>query len=136
MRSLKFLLGLSGAVASWLFVSSLGAGDVRLIAATYSAVAGTMLGFLVAALAILTAVLNRRLMQNMIKTGHYYRLLSELYWASSFFLSTLIISLASLFLNGIYLCGGVSIASGTLSVAVLLLMAAGRKFMLVMEYLR
>lgn len=47
------------------------------VAGVLAGVSGTLLGFLITAVALLTAVMDRRLVANMRKTGHYQRLVSE-----------------------------------------------------------
>jgi drug/metabolite transporter (DMT)-like permease len=108
---------------------------MRSIAEMYVAVASTMLGFMVAALAILTAVVDRRLVINLRKTGHYQRLLREIYCACVGFLCTLVMALLCLFIQGGSLHASIAIASSALAVALVLLVSSGRKFARVMEYL-
>lgn len=59
---------------------------------------GTLLGFLITAVALLTAVMDRPLVENMRKTGHYQRLISETFATCvGFLVSTLVCIYAMLF---------------------------------------
>lgn len=102
----------------------------------FAGVSGTLLGFLIAGLSILTAVIDRRAVINLRRTGHYDGMLHEVYWASAWYLVSLILSLICLFFAGQWLIYGMSITTGTMVFATLLFVSAGRKFSLVMKLLQ
>ena len=68
-----------------------------------------MLGFLIAALSILTAMLNVKLLTNMRKTGHYETLIDRLIFSSMAFLVTMLVSLGRMLLANDFSVYGVSI---------------------------
>lgn len=137
MRWLEALIGLGcGIVAYGQFIYS---GDPEVlyrVSGAFAGVGGTLLGFMIAGLSILTAVIDRRAVVNLRKTGHYDVLLHEVYWTSAWYLVTTIISLLSLFLVGEWLVYGVSAATAAMVFATLLFVSAGRKFALVMKVLQ
>jgi hypothetical protein len=109
---------------------------LRSFASAAASVAATLLGFLVAALSILTAVLNRRLIINLRKTGHYDDLVVELLHASIAFLAALVVSMLALFVRDTYVCWtGVAVAA-LLTYATCIFISAGRKFALVVRFLQ
>lgn len=62
----------------WSVLQGLEVGDLRSAAGVVSQLSGTMLGFVLAALAILTTVLDTVLVRNMQRTGHFRVLLSRM----------------------------------------------------------
>lgn len=104
-----------------------------------SAVAGiaaTLLGFIVAALSILTAVLNRRLIINLRKTGHYDDLVSELFHAAVAFLVAMISALVSMLIPDAFLPVMIGIVASCSSYALAIFSIAGKKFGLVIKFLQ
>lgn len=67
------------------------------VAATLAAVAATMLGFIIAALAILASIAGMRLLRNMQRTGHYQNLLARLLICAAAFALLLCFSLIAMF---------------------------------------
>lgn len=68
-------------------------------ASAVAGVAGTMLGFMIAALAILASIAGMRLLRNMQRTGHYQVLLARLFVASGFFALLLASALCAVFFH-------------------------------------
>lgn len=68
------------------------------IAATLAAIGATMMGFLLAALAVLASIAGTRLLRNMQRTGHYHVLLSRLLLSALFFLLLMLASVAAMLL--------------------------------------
>lgn len=62
----------------WSLLQGLGAGDIRTAAGVVAQLSGTMLGFVLAALAVLTTVLDTVLVRNMQRTGHFRLLLRRM----------------------------------------------------------
>ncbi|MGB6145406.1 MAG: hypothetical protein WBG33_14025 [Rhodanobacter sp.] len=77
-----------------------GTNDARLssVLGLIAGFTGTLLGFLITAVALLTAVMDRHLVENMRRTGHYQRLVSETFATCiGFFVSSLVCMYAMLF---------------------------------------
>jgi hypothetical protein len=74
--------------------------DLRNAVNVFAGVDGTLLGFLVSAGALLYAVANTRLAENLQRTGHFRRLLVDLFLSCAAFLVALIASLVGLFVPG------------------------------------
>lgn len=103
------------------------------ISTTFSTVAGTLLGFLIAALSIVAALTDRQLLSNMRRTGHYKVLINETYACASVCLVVVIVSVISLFVDGFALLVLLTIGTGLMALAALLLVASGRKFYLLIS---
>ncbi len=73
------------------------------IAKVLAGVSGTLLGFLITAITLLTAVMDRQLVANMRRTGHYQRLLKETFYTCAFLLILLVNSIFMLFIKGDFL---------------------------------
>ena len=87
-----------------------------------------MLGFMIAALSILTAMINVKLLANMRKTGHYEALVDRLLLTSAAFLATMLVSLASMLLAGEWAKYGLSTACGLMAFSNVWLLLSGRNF--------
>lgn len=135
LRLFELALAAAAGYGVWYLTSAHTVGALHEIASAFAAVAGTLLGFAIAALSILTAVVDRRLVVNLRKTGHYSRLLSELYYSATGFLVALLAALVCLFLSGLPLHVGVATMTAAMVFATALLVSAGRKFAMVMEHL-
>ena len=72
--------------------------DVRNAVNVIAGASATILGFLVSAGALLYAVSNTTLARNLQKTGHFGRLLADLFLASGAFLVALVVGLVCLLL--------------------------------------
>ncbi len=133
-------LSLAPAMGSWISIAALlgsmgGAwllapdgGSVSAILGTFAQIAGTMLGFLITALSILTAMINVKLLANMKRTGHYETLVDRLIFTSVAFLATMLVSLASMLLAGDWARYGLSVACGLMAFSSVWLILTGRNF--------
>ena len=98
-------LGFVVAIASlsvWLLWGvDLNAGriDLRNAVNVIAGVNATLVGFLVSAGALLYAVANTRLVRNLQRTGHFGRLLHNLFLAAGAFLVALVIAVVCLFVS-------------------------------------
>lgn len=70
--------------------------ELRTIAGTAAQISATMMGFLLAALAILASIANMRLLRNMQRTGHYQVLLGRMLVSAAMFFLLLIFSMSVL----------------------------------------
>lgn len=64
--------------------------DLRQISSTAAQIAATMMGFLLAALAILASIANMRLLRNMQRTGHFQVLLGRMIITAVYFFIALV----------------------------------------------
>lgn len=134
MRWISILAGITASILAYLY--PVDSQIARSFASAAASVAATLLGFLVAALSILTAVLNRRLVINMRKTGHYDGLVFELLHASVAYLATLVVSMITLIIRDVYICWTNIAVVGLLTYATFIFISAGRKFSLVVRFLQ
>ncbi|CAM5787533.1 hypothetical protein OPEN69S_02005 [Ottowia pentelensis] len=107
------------------------AAAVLAFAGALAAVATTMLGFILAALAVVASVAHTPLMQRMRQTGHYGDLLHTMFYAGAAFLAIDVGAFALLF--GAAAGHGVMLLMlGLHAAALVLLVDTGRKFRLVL----
>lgn len=142
--NLRFAAGVAigGAAVAWLlrdrFPPAGTAFDLATLvsaAAAVAGVAGTMLGFMIAALAILASIAGMRLLRNMQRTGHYHVLLGRLFITSVFFALLLVTSLAALFFHPIFPSIWAAMF-GLMTSAAVALFDAMRKFAIVLFALK
>jgi hypothetical protein len=110
--------------------------DVLSICGTLASIAGTLLGFVIAALSILTAVMDRKLVVNLRLTGHFERMLKGLYLAAVLFMVVLSAALVSLFLPEVYARIGGAISAVAQANGLVALAASGRQFYLTVVHLK
>jgi hypothetical protein len=108
--------------------------DIRSAAGIVAQIGATMLGLVLAALAVLASIANSRLVKNMRKTGHYQVLLRRMFVALIAFGTSTIAGAVVIFLPVIkaehaYLLIGIEVF------AALLLADISRKFWLVLHHL-
>lgn len=131
------LIRLCAAALSWWFASDAIAvikeEAIRSAASALAGVAATMVGFMLAALSVLTAVANQRLIRNMQKTGHYRRLLHELYHCGGAYAIMLVGAMVSLFAPSP--AHILSLTVGVSAYALLVMLSAGKKFWMVLTHL-
>lgn len=98
------------------------------IAGVIAGVSGTLLGFLITAVALLTAIMDRTLVANMRKTGHYQRLVFDSFSTCAALLGTVVTSILSLFLDGCLHYVVFTLMLFVLCLGVLYAVEAGRRF--------
>lgn len=91
------LLGTGAAFACWTYGPEymVQGTELRQWAGIVAQVSGTMLGFLLAALAVLASIAQTRLVRNLMRTGHFQHLLRRMLWCSTFFLLLTLSGLAA-----------------------------------------
>ena len=133
-----FILSAALSATTWWLLGKYPSVDdnvLRTVAGTYASVAVTMLGFMLAMLAILVSVADRKLIRNMNKTGHFTLLLKRIYWAAGYYGATMLLSMTSLFLAGASLHIAGAVCSGLMVGATASLIHAMRKLWLVLTLL-
>jgi len=132
------LAGAASALVSWHFGWAPVLPDQSAVlgfAGSVASIAATMLGFMLAALAVLASISNTTLVERMKKTGHYDDLLHTIFFGCTLFLAIALVGYSLLFgvpgsrwlltfLLGLHVAALVS------------LMDIGRKFHLVLVNLR
>ena len=104
-------------------------------AGTVASVASTMLGFMLAALAVIASISNTALVERMRKTGHYDDLLATIFFGCGLFLAVVLCGFALLFgapAGPVFLAVVLGLHAG----ALVSLIDIGRKFRLVLTNLR
>lgn len=125
---------ISAAIA-WLLWSHIDTYSVDALhnaASAFAGVTATMLGFMIAALSILTAVANQKLLRNMQRTGHYKKLLHELYHASAAYAAGMVASLTSIFLSVPYLSWSMTATIFAVTYSTAMIISVGHKFWVVL----
>lgn len=111
--------------------------DDRLRSACNSlgSIAGTLLGFLVAALSILATSSNRRFMDNLVKVGLYARLTNETVATCVLLLACVVTSAVSQMLEGQHLQSWACSLCFLFALAIIYVWEAGTRFVSVIRYL-
>lgn len=124
---LKIILALA---VAWLFYykSSMDADRVRAACSVIASVSVTLLGFLITAVAIVTALAQETLMLNMKKTGHYVTMINGVFFTCFLLLITLIASIVTLTLtDGLVLKGG-AVVTFSVSLSLVYTLTSGYRF--------
>jgi hypothetical protein len=130
--TIEFALGVAAAVAAWHVSGGWIAGQSHDVAQALAAVAGTMLGFIMAALAILASVGDHPFIKELRSRGHLKDLMSDLFWAALLFGAATLFGLTAVYFNGDSSAQLVSLATGAFIVASLRLVRGGQHFYSVM----
>lgn len=131
---IRFALSLM--VAGLYFCLGQGLSDERMRAAAGALgnTSGTMLGFLVTATAIVTALTGRRLVKNMVKTGHYTNLVDGTFGACVLLLVTTIMSRVAIFMSNNQLDAWLGAMIFLSSLATIYLLEAGYRFAKIVKH--
>lgn len=109
-------------------------GDRAALFGTLAQVAGTMLGFMLAALAVVASINHTHLVKMMRRTGHYISLLQTLFAGAAVFFACVVLSMVSLL--GLQLGPrGMALLMGLHISAVFSLCVTGWQFWLVLSNL-
>ncbi len=122
--------------ALWFFLQ--GTADVdqlRSIANTLATLSGTLLGFILTVLSILTAVLDRKLIQNMQKSGHFAVLVRHAFNTCIGLFALLVVTLVAVFMTDTYLRIAIVASVAIGSWCLVRAFEAGRRFRLVLQHL-
>ncbi len=122
------VIALLGPALFLYFFRGLEADRLYTIAGALAGATATLLGFLITAVSILTALMNRRLLQNMRRTGHYRRLVLDTFLSCALLFATLIICIVSMFLGGVPLIGTFSVMLFFALLSFLYVAEAGHRF--------
>lgn len=101
------------------------------IAKLVSSISGTILGFLLTAIAMLTAVMDRKLVENMRKTGHYRVFIVDCFINCFLLLWAMIFGIVTLFTINPYLSYIFYTMIFFSISAILLLITQGHRFLLI-----
>ena len=134
--SSRICIALAFSVIVWKFdlVDGLSSDDARTAAGVVAQIGATMLGFVLASLAILVSVSNTKLLRNMRKTGHYSVLVARMFACIAAFGSLAVAGVPMLFAPTLHLEYVYPLIT-LMSLAVLLLYDVARKFWMVLKYL-
>lgn len=134
-RWLSAAVALAMGFAVWHLMSDRVSGDLRETAGTLAAVSVTLLGFLIAALTILTTLLDRRLVVNMRKTGHFQQLTSDIYWTAASYFAATVLAVATTFVVDGYVLSVLALSTGLAVYATGNFVTAGRRFLIFIEFI-
>ena len=132
IRLFSFEISVSAVIAEAFFLyGTSDASRVHDLAEISASVSGILFGFLLTAIAMLTAMPENRLMSNMKKTGHLQSLLRETVTGCTLHFFTLSLSLVAAISEGLTSRVFLIAALAILGAAILRTGAAGRKLKLV-----
>lgn len=121
---------ISGAIATlyWFKVSHVPPSAVSSIVTTLASVAATLLGFIITSIALLASLLDKPLIRNMQKTGHYKCLMTEAFDTCMVLLALVVACIIGLILQGQIQEIAFAILVGFTCLALIYLLQAGRRF--------
>lgn len=93
--------------------------------------AGTLLGFLITSMSLITALMDKKLVINMLKTGHYRRLIADTILTCTFLLTLIVVCLICLISQSYMIKCAFYAIIFFLSISILYLVEAGRRFSMV-----
>lgn len=96
---IKLALSAAATVLYYKYGSQPDAIKMASIAATVANIAGVLLGFLLTAMTLITAVMDRGLVSRMRETGHYQRLIHETYHSCAALLFVVVAGVVCLFVG-------------------------------------
>lgn len=102
--------------------------DLHSVAGVIAGVSGTLLGFLITSMALITAIMDRTLIANMRRTGHYQRLIADTFTTCAVLLGTVVFCIMSLFFSNPVYTWVFAAALFFLALSVLYVIEAGRRF--------
>lgn len=100
MSLLKYGLVLITAALFFHYGKGISSSVLHSIAGVVASVAGTLLGFLITSIALMTAVMDRVLVVRMRKSGHYERLITDAFLTCASLLALVLVCILSLFFSG------------------------------------
>lgn len=103
-------------------------GDYGAFVGLMASLAGTLLGFLLTALAIITALPDQRFVANLGRTGHGKKLYTELCGAAFVFVLITAASLAYFLVGGDWEANVASLVGAYFALGLLVMASAGYKF--------
>lgn len=132
----KTLLSRSGISAGVVLLFWLKSDSVKVEAlvnasGVITGLAGTLLGFLITSMSLITALMDKKLVINMLKTGHYRRLIADTILTCSFLLLLIIVCLICLISQAYMIKCAFYAVVFFISVSILYLIEAGRRFSMV-----
>lgn len=98
------------------------------LAKQISSIAGVILGFIFTAISILTAVMDKTLISNMMRTGHFKIFIKQAFYSCAWLMILIIICLASLVSKGDWLKLGFSIIIGISTYTTVELITTANRF--------
>lgn len=144
--SVALLVGGGGSIAFYKVPTLASLSDYRALGSLVASVAATLLGFLIAALALLASVSQHWFIRNLQRTPHFSGILKDLYISSSRYLAALIAAFGMMLapappgtsdvVHGSALHVATCVALGLIVVATLTLIPVGKKFWLILINLR
>lgn len=115
---------------AWLFYykSSIDADRIRAACSVIASVSVTLLGFLITAVAIITALAQETLISNMKKTGHYQTMIRGIFSTCLLLLITLITSIVTLTLADEQVLKGGTVVTFSVSLSIMYTLTSGYRF--------
>lgn len=145
LPSMRFWVHLAGVLISaaaavaaawfiWTPADATNAARLQTFAGGVASVAGSLFGFVLAAMSILIAS-DRLLIRNMHETGHFARLHNNMLWAAGLLAATFLLALGLIVLPGAWMAWMSRLTAGVAVLAACATAFAGRRFLLVVSTL-
>ncbi|SFF36678.1 hypothetical protein SAMN05216563_12910 [Phytobacter palmae] len=132
-KTLLFRAFLSALVVTLFWYKSEGVKVEALVNASgvITGLAGTLLGFLITSMSLITALMDKKLVINMIKTGHYKCLISDTILTCTFLLALIVSCVVCLISQASMIIYTFHVIIFFLCISILYLIEAGKRFSIV-----
>ena len=124
---LRFVIGCGIAFLYWFKLPHMPVAAIPNFMTTLSSVFATLLGFIITAIALLASLLDKPLLKNMQKTGHYRRLMTDAFDTCLVLLMLVLTCLIGLMLQSQHQEIVIAILIGLVVMSVLCLLQTGRR---------
>lgn len=98
------------------------------LAKQISSIAGVILGFIFTAISILTAVMDKTLISNMMRTGHFKIFIKQAFYSCAWLMTLIVICLAFLVLTDVWLRIGFAVIIGVSTYTIIELITTANRF--------
>jgi len=131
----RVALSIGIAFLFWWLGRNINIEELKNIASILISLAGLMLGFLITSIALITSVMDKKIVSNMKKTGHFKRLIDDTFLTCILFLAVILFSIVSLFIYGSIFCCVFTVVISFSTLSLLYLIEAGRRFATIISLL-
>lgn len=98
------------------------------LAKQISSIAGVILGFIFTAISILTAVMDKTLISNMMRTGHFKIFIKQAFYSCAWLMTLIVICLAFLVLTDVWLRISFAVIIGVSTYTIIELITTANRF--------
>lgn len=133
---IRLLISAGATILFYKFDSGIDVAVMSSVSGIVIGLAGTLLGFLITALSLMTALTNKVLISNMIKTGHFNKLASDTVLTCVILIIVIILSLVTLLSGGVWVFRFFCSVIFFTSLSFIYLIEAGKRFSIIITNIK